>query len=174
MSKVLIVVDYENEYVTEDSDYFVGDVSLMIDKLNKLISYFRAKKMPVLFVTHVEADSSEEFSEGKRSSIIPSVDFKDSDTLIKKNKISCFYKTNLDSVLEDLGVSEVVVVGMLTNLCVRGLVSDLYDREYGITVITDLCKALSKEAHDFTITDLKKTREEVNFLTFKNFIQNSK
>jgi len=94
---------------------------------------------------------------------------KKKDILIKKNKISPFFKTQLESKLKELKADKLVVTGILTNLCVRSLVSDAYDRDYEIKVITDTCVAFDEETHNFTIKDLKETREEIHFLTSEEF-----
>jgi len=38
-------------------------------------------------------------------------------------------------------------------------------------VIEDCCVALSKKTHDFTLKDLKETREEIDILNLKEFIK---
>ena len=171
MVKALVVIDYENEWINPVSEYYVGDISKQIVKLNKLINFCRSKKMPIIFITHVEPDSKKEFvAETKSVEIIDSVDFQKEDVLIKKNKISAFYKTDLEMTLKKLNVTNVLVTGILTNLCVRSFVSDAYDRGFDITVVTDTCVALSKMMHEFTIKDFKETRPEIKFLTVTKYI----
>jgi len=89
--------------------------------------------------------------------------------LIKKNKISPFFKTDLDKHLE--GIDDIVIAGILTNLCVRSLAQDAYDRDFKITIIKDCCRAFDVETHEFTIKDLKATREEIEFLNLNEFIE---
>ena len=93
------------------------------------------------------------------------------DILIKKNKISPFFKTELDEKLKKLNADELIITGILTNLCVRSCISDAYDRDYKITVITDTCVAFSNDIQEFTFEDLKNTRSELNFLTVDEFIK---
>jgi len=88
--------------------------------------------------------------------------------LITKNKISPFYKTNLDKVLR--GINKIVICGILTNLCVRSLVQDAYDRNFEIKVIKDCCVSFDDETQEFTFKDLKATREEIEFLNLDEFI----
>ena len=172
MTEALIVVDYENEWINKDSAYYVGDISDKPQKLNKLIMFCRRKDIPIIFTRHIELDSEETFVSGTESvEIIKEIDFqRDKDILITKNKISPFYKTQLESKLKELAADELIITGILSNLCVRSLISDAYDRDYRIVVITDTCVAFSNKIHDFTMQDLKETRDEIEFKTVDEFI----
>jgi len=167
-SKALILVDFEKEWTDKSSDYFVGDISDLIKKINKLIDFCRKNNYKIIFTTHVEKDSDSAFApNSKNVEIIKELHRQNSDVLITKNKISPFYKTNLDKHLE--GIDEIVICGILTNLCVRSLAQDAYDRDFKITIIKDCCRAFDVETHEFTIKDLKATREEIEFLNLNEF-----
>jgi nicotinamidase-related amidase len=172
MAKALIVIDYENEWIDKDSEYYVGDISKQIAKLNKLIKFCRLKKMLIIFIAHVDMNSKTEFVNGSKNvDIISTVDYrKGQDVLIKKNTISAFCKTQMETTLKKLKIDEVWVTGILTNLCVRSFISDAYDRDFNIVVITDTCVAFDKKTHDFTINDLKQTRPEIKFKIVNDII----
>ena len=169
-SKALILVDFEKEWTDKSSDYFVGDVSELIEKTNKLIDFCRKNNYKIIFTAHIEKDSDEAFAENSENvEIINEINKQDSDVLIKKNKISPFFKTDLDKHLKE--IEEIVICGILTNLCVRSLTQDAYDRDFKITIIKDCCRAFDEETHNFTIEDLKATREEIEFLNLNEFIE---
>jgi len=172
-SKALILVDFEKEWTDKDSDYFVGNISNTIQRTNELIDTCRARGYKIIFTTHVEKDSDDAFVENSKNvEIIPELHKKSSDVLIKKNKISPFYKTSLDRELK--GIKQIVVCGILTNLCVRSLVQDAHDREFEITVIKDCCVSMDKKTQEFTFKDLEATREEIEFLNLKEFVKQRK
>jgi len=169
-SKALIIVDFEKEWTDKSSDYFVGDISDLIGRTNKLIDFCRKNDYKIIFTTHIEKDSDEAFAENSENvEIIDEVNKQDYDVLIKKNKISPFFKTDLDKHLE--GIDEIVIAGILTNLCVRSLAQDAYDRDFKITIIKDCCRAFDVETHEFTLKDLKATREEIEFLNLNEFVK---
>ena len=142
----------------------------VVERTNKLIDYCRKNDYKIIFTTHIEKDSDEAFVENSENvEIIDEIKKQDSDVLIKKNKISPFFKTNLDKHLEE--IDEIVIAGILTNLCVRSLAQDAYDRDFKIMIIKDCCRAFDVETHEFTIKDLKATREEIEFLNLNEFIE---
>lgn len=169
MKKALLVVDWEKEWTNPKSEYFVGDLVSATKKLNKLIEFCRAKNYKIIFIKHIEKNSRDVFAKNSdRVQFIENINIQKSDTIITKYKISPFFKTNLDVVLR--GIKEVVVAGILTNLCVRSTVQDAYDRDFKVMVIQDCCVSFDKYTHRFTIEDLKTTREEINFLNLNQFI----
>ena len=168
-TKALILVDFEKEWIDKNSEYFVGDTTKLIENTNKLIDFCRKNNYKIIFTTHIEEDSNEAFApNSKNIEIIDELNKQNSDILITKNRISPFYKTNLEKHLE--WISGIVIAGILTNLCVRSLAQDAYDRDFEITIIKDCCKAFDEKTHNFTIKDLKETREEIKFVNVDKFI----
>lgn len=166
--KALILVDLENEWVDPRSEYYVGDLSRLVRKTNQLIEVCRKKKYKIIFTRHIEKGSQEAFAGGSKNvELMEKIDRKPSDTLITKYKISPFYKTRLERELK--GIREIFVAGILTNLCVRSLVQDAYDRDFKITVVSDCCVSMDRKTHEFTIRDLKATRPEVMFVRLETF-----
>jgi nicotinamidase-related amidase len=68
-------------------------------------------------------------------------------------------------------MDKIIVAGILTNLCVRSLVPDAYDRNFDVTIINDCCIAFTKEIHEFTLKDLKETRPEIQIEKLDEFIK---
>lgn len=169
-SKALVLVDFEKEWTDENSDYFVGDISEEIEKTSKLIDFCRKNNYKIIFITHIEKDSNTSFAPNSNNvEIIEGLNKQKNDILIKKNKISPFFKTDLDKHLE--GINEIVIAGILTNLCVRSLAQDAYDRDFNVTIIKDCCRAFDKETHEFTLKDLKATREEIKIVNLVQFVK---
>lgn len=169
-TKALLLLDFENEWTIPTSPYHIGDLKELITKTNRLIYSCRNNNYKIIYITHIEKDSDTVFKENSNNiEIIPTIHKLPTDILIKKYKISPFYQTTLEKELK--GIKELVIAGLLTNLCVRSTIHDAYDREYQITVITDCCTTFDPKNHDFTIQDLKATREEIIFLPLKQFLQ---
>ncbi len=164
--KALLIIDWQKEYINSSSDYFVNStLDNETEKLNSLVEKCRKENTLVIFVKHNETEGNNFLHGSENSELIESVNVKDTDIIIDKYQISSFYKTNLEEVLEKNKVSDLYILGILTNLCVRGAISDAYDRGFNIKIIEDLCISLSQEIQIFTLKDIKETRPEVEIIS---------
>ena len=165
----LILIDFQKQWLDLKSDYFVGDIAKTLEKVNRLIQFARNQGFKIIFTRHIEQDSKTDFApNSKEVELISSLDKQKGDVVITKYRINPFYQTELEQEL--VGVNKVVVAGILTNLCVRSFVEAAYDRDFAITVITDCCVAFDQKTQDFTIQDLKSTREEIEFMDLKKYL----
>jgi ureidoacrylate peracid hydrolase len=75
--------------------------------------------------------------------------------VIPKTSSSVFISTNIDFILRNLGVSFLIMSGLLTDQCISHAVRDACDHGYLVTLITDACATLSQERHDTAINHIK-------------------
>jgi nicotinamidase-related amidase len=171
MTPVLLAVDFQEEWRDKNSDYYLGRFKNQLHNASLLVEQFHRNGWPVIFTRHVEVGSTTVFAEGtKNAQITPELNAGPTDRVITKHRISPFYQTDLEKMLKELAADELVVGGIMTNLCVRSAVSDAYDRGYRIKVVTDACVSDSAETDKFTFKDLKKTRPEIEFVKTKELI----
>lgn len=67
----------------------------------------------------------------------------------------------LKPILEEKGVSTLVLTGVLTDICVMHTASDAAMRNYRVIVPEDCVKSVAKEAHDWAIKHMKDILLEV-------------
>jgi nicotinamidase-related amidase len=160
--KALLVIDWQKEYTDKESDYFVHS-SLVEEtkRLNMLIGNARKRNFLIIFVRHNETEGTNFLKGSTNVELLDNLDIKETDEFIDKFQISSFYKTDLEEILEENNVTELYILGILTNLCVRSAISDAYDRGFNINVVEDLCISFNTEVQTFTLQDLKDTRPEI-------------
>lgn len=66
---------------------------------------------------------------------------------IIKKRYSAFFKTDLDSLLERLGIDTLVIGGVNTHACVRMAAIDAYQRDYEVFLATDCIDSYDEEHH---------------------------
>jgi maleamate amidohydrolase len=76
------------------------------------------------------------------------------DTIILKNKPSCFFGTPLESFLRYEDVDSLVVVGVSTSGCVRAAVTDAFSHNFRILVPEEAVGDRSASAHRANLFDM--------------------
>src|SRR5262249_11875957 len=125
----LIVIDVQNGVVGEayERDTVVANVGTVVDKA-------RAAEVPVVWVQH----SSDGLPQGTEQwEIVPELSPDTSEALVQKKYPDSFEETTLESVLADLGVGRLVVVGAQTDECVRSTLHGALVRGYDATLVSD-------------------------------------
>ena len=78
---------------------------------------------------------------------------KDGEMIFNKNSSSAFNSTNIDQILRNMRIDSLVIAGVATNYCVEITARDAADRGYKCILVTDACAAMSKDAHEMTMTN---------------------
>lgn len=71
-----------------------------------------------------------------------------------KHRVSPFYGTNLDVILNSLRVDRLFMSGVSTAAVVQAGIRDGHDRDYACTVIEDCCAAATAKEHEDSIAAL--------------------
>ena len=125
----LLVVDVQNRAVEEahERDSVVANVGRLVDKA-------RRERVPVVWVQH----SDEHLARGSDDwRIIPELTPGDAEPLVEKSYGDSFEDTDLETVLSDLGVGRLVVVGAQTDACIRSTLHGAFVRGYDATLVSD-------------------------------------
>ena len=125
----LLVVDVQNGN-TEGAharDSVVANVSRLVEKA-------RQEEVPVVWVQHAD-DHLEHGTEAWR--IVPELSPDDAEPLVEKHYGDSFEDTPLETVLSDLGVGRLVVVGAQTDACIRATLHGALVRGYDATLVGD-------------------------------------
>lgn len=82
-----------------------------------------------------------------REEIAPRAD----ELIVRKTTLGAFNSTNLDEILRALGVRNLIVTGVSTNICVESTARDAADRGFGCVVVEEGTAEYDPEAHDLTL-----------------------
>jgi nicotinamidase-related amidase len=128
----------------------------IIEPTKDLISAARKAKVPVAYVCDAHLPSDPEIKvwgphamKGtKGSQVVEALKPKKKDYFFEKRVYSSFHGTGLDLLLRDLRIDSVVIVGLLTEICVRHTAADAFMLGYQVKIPTDCVEALSEEAQE--------------------------
>jgi len=76
------------------------------------------------------------------------------DFVVDKNRYSAFYATSLDSILSSLRVTNLVLAGVTTNMCVETTARDASQRDYRVFVVSDATGELDRARHDMALNTI--------------------
>jgi nicotinamidase-related amidase len=80
------------------------------------------------------------------------------DVVLDRTRMSVFNGTGIDSMLRNLGIRSLIVVGAWTNMAVEHTIRDAADHGYEVTIVSDATSSLSLEwqhaALNFALTNI--------------------
>ena len=172
---VLIVIDLYN-LVYEGGDRPVSELIdeypaargeqayRAIEPTNRLIALFRARGLSIFF-------STKDFERSQRSGnathrprkvpkpadyeIYPAIDYRETDSMIKKLRASVFFDTELQGLLEANKIENLFVAGESTSGCVRASVVDAFSFGYQVCVVEDCVFDQNMVSHAVNLYDMQ-------------------
>ena len=74
--------------------------------------------------------------------------------VITKHRYSAFYNTDLETILRCLGIEDLVISGVLTNMCCESTTRDAYYRDYRVFFPADGTGTINEEMHLASLLNL--------------------
>jgi ureidoacrylate peracid hydrolase len=74
--------------------------------------------------------------------------------VIFKHRYSAFYNTDLETVLRCLQVEDIVIAGIMTNMCCESTTRDAYYRDYRVFFLADGTGSITEEMHLASLLNL--------------------
>jgi ureidoacrylate peracid hydrolase len=148
--------------------YFERLAKIAIPNMKRLQSAFRAARIEVLYAT-IESltkdgrDRSLDYKitgfnvpkgswDGK---VIDELAPEDDEIVLRKSSSSVFVSTHIDYLLRNLGVTQLVICGLVTDQCVESAVRDACDLGYLVTLVPDACATYAQDRHDNSLRAIK-------------------
>lgn len=99
-----------------------------------LVEKARRERVPVVWIQHSDEELA---TEGDPWRLVPELSRADAEPLVEKNYGDSFEDTSLGTVLADLGVGRLVVVGAQTDVCIRSTLHGAMVRGYDAALVSD-------------------------------------
>lgn len=144
--KALLVIDVQNDYFENGAWELVGSAEASL-KVAQMIEHFRNNNSPIVHIQHFAVNGNMPFfhPETFGAEIHENVKPLEGEKLIQKNYPNSFRETDLLEYLKSQGVTEVVVTGMMTHMCVDATTRAAKDFGFEVTVIGDACASKDQE-----------------------------
>lgn len=162
----LLVIDMQRFFLSPDSPTFTCGGIAIIPILKQLIAAFRAVGRPVIYTRHVhhperlDAGILEWWWEGMclegspESEVHSELAPLPNEKVILKHRYSAFYNTDLETVLRCLKIEDLVISGIMTNMCCESTARDAYYRDYRVFFLADATGSINEDMHLASLLNL--------------------
>ncbi len=158
----VLVVDMLNDFLDADGAMPLEGGDALYEPQRRLIDTARAAGSRVIWVCDEHPENDSEFD--KRSvhclagswgaQIVPQLDPRPDEYRVPKRRYSGFFETDLDLRLREFGIRHLVMMGVVTNICVRSTVHDAFFRGYDVIVPTECVMATGEREQASTLYDI--------------------
>lgn len=162
----VIVIDMQNDFVHEKGKLFVGQkVKEIVPRIKELLKKARNSGALIVYTQdwHMEEDpefpiwGAHAIADTWGSEIVDELKPEKNDLIIKKLRYDAFFGTSLDHILRIKGISNVVITGTVSNICVLHTAGSAALNLYKVYLPVDCIAAIT----DF---DQLATLRQVTFL----------
>jgi ureidoacrylate peracid hydrolase len=162
----LLVVDMQRFFLDPDSPTYTSGGPAVLPSVKRLIDSFRDRSRPVIFTKHVhhpdfiDAGIMKWWWEGACIEGSPESEIPDviaplaNEKVVLKHRYSAFYNTDLETVLRCLNIEDLVIAGIMTNMCCESTARDAYFRDYRVFFPADATGTINEEMHVASLLNL--------------------
>ncbi len=162
----LLVIDMQKFFLNPNSPTFTQGGLAIIPNLKRLIKAFRENNRPVIFTCHIHHPDKIDLGimewwwkgiciEGSEESKIHNeILNKPEEKVVYKHRYSAFYNTDLETVLRCMEIKDIVIAGIMTNLCCESTARDAYFRDYRVFFLADGTGTVNEEMHLASLMNL--------------------
>ena len=162
MTRALILVDIQNDYFT-GGRWPVDEMEAVAAQAAQILHRARSHGEHVIHIQHeARRKDAPFFRPGTpgmeiHSSVAPHPD----EVVIIKHRPNSFHETDLQARLDAAGVTEITLVGAMTQMCIDATARAARDLGYHVTLVADACGA---KAQRFGGTELSAKQVQAAFL----------
>lgn len=160
----LLIIDVINKMDFEGAEQLLKQSLPILVPLSKLKQYCKRQNIPVIYVNDNFGLWQENVNQiidecqgGLGDPLIEALHPQEDDYFIIKPKHSGFFGTQLDILLKHLDVSQLIITGLTTDMCILFTANDAYMREYSIHVPSDCTAAETAIAKNHALEILRST-----------------
>jgi len=165
-SSALLVIDMQNFFLNPKSQTFTPGGLAIISNVSQLIKAFRKNRLPVIYTAHVH--KSQKMDGGLMSwwwegmvientedaKIHPDLAPLPEEKVVFKHRYSGFYNTDLEITLRCLKITDLVICGIMTNLCCETTAREAFMRDFKVFFLLDATGTVDEELHLATLKNL--------------------
>lgn len=145
-NSALIVIDMQKYFLEKTCHAYLPSAEAIIPNIQRLIQAYKSKKLPIIFTKHTNTIQNARMMskwwddlippESQLSEISSEIDFSNC-PVINKNQYDAFIETNLEPILIERKISQIVICGVMTNLCCETTARSAFMRGFEVLFLAD-------------------------------------
>jgi ureidoacrylate peracid hydrolase len=161
----VVTVDMLNEFCKPGGAMVLPGYEVLVGPQKRIIDAVRATGGAVVWVVDAHRPNmrhEREFAKrtphciegGWGARVIDDLGARDEEIFVTKRRYSAFFNTDLDVTLKDMQVQALIVMGVVTNICVRSTVHDAFFHGYTVVVPEDCVAATGPREQASSLYDI--------------------
>lgn len=163
--QALLVIDMLNDFVRDGAPLEVPHARRVVPVIRAEIGKARREGRRVIYLCDSHRPDDPEFArfgwpphavkgtEGAR--VVAELAPVEGDRVIEKTTYSGFFGTELDDVLREAGITDLILTGCVTHICVMFTASDAVLRGYRVSVVEKGVAGLESSDHEAALRIMK-------------------
>lgn len=163
IASALLILDMQRYFLDESSHAFIPSAGAIVSRVSSLVNLYSQHGLPIVFTRHLNTDTDAGMMSGwwrdlitrdkSSSEIITDLDWSQG-VVMEKTQYDAFYHTSLETVLEDKGVSQIVICGVMTHLCCETTARSAFVRGFEVFFTVDGTATYNERLHQATLLNL--------------------
>ena len=159
----LLVLDMQSYFLNDSSHAYIPSAEAIVPGILELTREYSAWDLPIYYTQHLNTlEDAGMMAAWWRDLITPEHEFNqvisefdlENGILIKKSQYDAFYQTDLEERLHNQNVSQLVVCGVMTHLCVETTIRSAFVRGFEVFFPVDGTATYNEEFHLATLRNL--------------------
>lgn len=172
-NSALIILDMQKYFLSKNSHAFIPSAFAIVPGIKKLINEYELTNSPIIFTRHINNFQNARLmakwwkdlikEENPLSEIIDELDVS-CGKVLKKSQYDAFYDTPLEELLKKKGINQIVICGVMTNLCCETTARSAFMRGFEVFFTIDGTATYNEKFHLATLLNLSHGFSELIFI----------
>jgi ureidoacrylate peracid hydrolase len=173
-NRALLVIDMQNGFCHPEGSFTrigmgLDGADIAVRNAAEALSQARQAAIPVVFTRHLyrpgRADEGRSLKQNSPAlagvdglktgswdaEVVDELGCGPDDMVVDKVRFDAFQWTSLEPLLRGLGVTDLLVCGVVTNICVETTVRSAFMRDFPVTLLADCCAAKTRRLHELSL-----------------------
>lgn len=162
----LLVIDMQKYFLNPQSSEYTPSGNVILPKIKYLIEVCRKTGIHVIYTRHAHHHTETDagimkwwwegmcLENSPESLIADEIAPMPDERVIIKRRYSAFFNTDLEIILRCMNIEDLIICGIMTNMCCESTARDAYYRDFRVFFLADATGSITEEMHLASLLNL--------------------